>query len=116
VDLFEAHRSGMPLAIDTGPDAGGERLIAEIFAHPRGILFADIGWPNATAHPFHVIEGDLVRGGDWRIGRWPIRPVIEGEPLYEQWLGWRDWRASDAGRGADAARAERLARSDGLFD
>lgn len=103
----------MPLAIDTGADAGGERLIAELFEHPRGILFADVGWPGATWHAFHVVEGDLVRTGDWRVGQWPIRPVIEGEPLYEDWRAWRD---SAAGRGADRARAEASARADGLFN
>ena len=114
MDLFEAHKEGWPLVIDTGD--GGERLMAELFEHPQGIVFADIGWPDSPGHPFHTIEGDVVRVGEWRVGQHEIRVAFEGEKLYKEWLRWQAWRETPQGRKADTASALENARADGRFN
>ena len=42
-------------------DAGGARLIAELFEHPRGIVYVDTFWPGATSIPLHAVAGEVVR-------------------------------------------------------
>lgn len=50
------------------PD-GTRRVMAECFRHPRGILFFDLYWhrkdPGEAAH---VVEGDILGEGPWRVG------------------------------------------------
>jgi hypothetical protein len=101
LDLFDAHRKGLPLVIDTG--MGGERLMAEVFAlsefgQGAGIVFADTGWPDPGSHPFHIIPGEITEDDDdWRVGDRPVRIAFEGEQLYESWQLWKQL-ASDSDR------------------
>lgn len=95
MDLFEAHGQGLPLVVDTID--GGERLLAELFLHPQGLVFADVGWHEAVSHPFHLLRGRLVRKTHWRVGRHDIRIAFEGETLFENWRGWRAYLASPEG-------------------
>ncbi len=107
MDLFEAHAKGLPIVLETGE--GGDRLAAEIFKTGRGIVFADVGWPGATWHPFHAIEGELGEGKyDWKVGAVEIRIAFQGEELFDSWKEWQAWRSSGAGAafGRDRAWAE----------
>lgn len=49
---------GIPLQIEL--PRGNYRLIAELIEHPKGWLFADVGWcdPLCSWHPFHLVEGE----------------------------------------------------------
>jgi len=96
LDLFEAFDKGMPLVIDVG--GGNERLIAELFELPGGIVFADIGWPVATWHPFHVVDGAISGDGPWQVGSNEIRVAFGGEQLFEDWQAWQRYRATDEGQ------------------
>lgn len=112
MELTEARARGLPLVIDLGD--GNERLMAEVFPHPDGIVFADIGWPDSTGHPFHVVAGELQGDGPWTIGRHEIRIAFDGERLFADWTRWQAWRASPAGRRFDAAAAAAEIRRQGL--
>ncbi len=47
MDLFTAHKRGVPFVIQIAPD--NERLAAALSAlGDRRTFFADIGWPEAT--------------------------------------------------------------------
>lgn len=96
MELFNAFEKGLPLVIDVG--GGNERLIAELFKQPGGIAFADIGWPDATWHPFHVVDGEISGDGPWFVGGHEIRVAFEGEQLFEDWQNWQRYRATDEGQ------------------
>lgn len=104
MDLFEARDRKFPLVIDT--IAGGERLMAEFFRlKSGGIVFADIGWPEASSHPFHVIRGKPREIEDgWAIGEHAIRIAFSGEQFFVDWTDWLAWRASPRGRAFDRQR------------
>lgn len=113
MDLFAAHASGQPLAIDH-PD-GGRRVLAEVFHHPQGLVFADIGWPSASWHPFHLVEGAISDAGPpWAVGDAAVFIIGAGDPLFDEWAAWQRLRRG-ALRGSDRRAAARAARSDGLF-
>lgn len=82
--------------IDLGD--GNERLMAEIFPHSAGIVFADIGWPEATWHPFHLVEGELTGDGPWEIAGHEIRFAFDGEQLYADWARWLEYRRGEGSR------------------
>jgi hypothetical protein len=98
MDLYDAHRAGMALAIKT--ELGGERLMAEVWPRKEGLVFADIGWPGSPAHAFHTVIGVVVTEANlqkceaWRINRQPIRVVERSEPLFEEWRSWALWKST----------------------
>lgn len=67
------------------------RVVAEIFDHPDGIVFVDIGFcdPMFSGHPFHLVEGELSGTGPWKVGTATIRIALPDEDLYLEWRGWR---------------------------
>lgn len=80
--------------------------MVEIFDHPEGIVFADVGWPFAPAsHPFHIVRGQLIEVepraeedlATWQIGGAEIRQIEHGDPLAHEWNRWHLWRESPAG-------------------
>ena len=108
------------LAIAVGRD--NWRVMAEVFEHPKGIVFADIGWPTASWHPFHIIKGTLTRterpGPGWTIGdSWVHRVADTLEPSisYEH-RQWRRWRESAEGRKFDREACLREIQKDGMFE
>ncbi len=49
--------------------AGEERIMAEHFRHPRGLLYFDLYWHvGDPAETVHVIEGEISGEGPWRVG------------------------------------------------
>jgi hypothetical protein len=112
--LFDAFNAGLPLAVEIAPD--NQRPIAALFPHPRGIVFADVGWPEATGHPFHVLEGAVTGDGPWFVGTTRIREIDHGDPLAEAWNTWHAYRQSPEGAWATPERARQYMQRDGQFD
>ena len=113
MDLLDAHAKGLPLVIETGE--GGDRLAAEIFRTAGGIAFADIGWPDATWNPYHLLDGDVRETDDgWRVGDTPVRIAFDGEQLFNDWADWNAWRGSDSGAKFDRERCLEELRLQGL--
>jgi hypothetical protein len=99
--IEELNRPGKWWVIELAPD--NRRVMAELFEHPNGIVFADIGWDDQghSGHPFHVIEGELERKGNgFRVGQARIIEIEEDDPLCGEWLGWVNYIKSAAGRRA----------------
>jgi hypothetical protein len=49
--------------------SGEERIMAEHFRHPRGLLYFDLYWHvGDPAETLHVIEGEISGEGPWRVG------------------------------------------------
>ncbi|MDH5183864.1 MAG: hypothetical protein OEX12_08245 [Gammaproteobacteria bacterium] len=68
VDLFSVTS---PLMIRS-PFAG-EKVIAELFSHPKGIVFLEIFWNQlANNQGFHFIKGDVKGEGPWKVGDYVI--------------------------------------------
>jgi hypothetical protein len=85
--------------IELAPD--NRRIVAEIFEHPNGIVFADIGWddPQYSGHPFHIIEGELKKDGScYRVGKVRIVEIGEDDPLAWNWLEWVNYIGTTEGR------------------
>jgi hypothetical protein len=112
--VFEAFDAGIPLGIEMAPD--NHRAIAALFPHPQGIIFADTGWPGATWHPFHVVEGKVHGDGPWFVEEIRIREIDHGDPLAEAWNRWMAYRASPEGQWATPARAREFMAEQGLFE
>lgn len=112
--LFEAYERGLPLVIEI--DADNARLAAALADLGDGrVFFADIGWPESSSHPFHVLQGRAAETAEgWRIGRIPVRVAAAGEQLHQDWARWQAWRRSDEGRRFAPELALETARAEGL--
>jgi hypothetical protein len=73
-------------------DEYNTRVVAEIFEHARGIVFADVGFchPMQSGHPFHIVEGELTGDNPWKIGSAIIRVALPDEDQYDEWKRWLD--------------------------
>ena len=95
------------------------RAFAEVFEHPKGIAFADLGWPSGDHHPFHVLEGELrpaVGGKGWVIGPAWIHPVSEAvQDMRPQFADWHAWRKTGEGKPFDRARCGVAMEEAGIF-
>lgn len=114
VDLLQAPRKWWVIEIEPGH----ERVMAEVFEHPRGIIFADIGWsaPANPTHPFHVIEGELVAdGAEFRIGPARIFEIDEGHPLAYDWMAWLFEQGGPEARAASREACARAIQASGLL-
>jgi len=69
---------------------GVERVVGEIFEHPDGIVFADVGYcaPMQSGHPYHVVEGTVTGDGPWKVGKAEIRIATDAEVYFEEWRQW----------------------------
>lgn len=70
-----------------------DRVVAEIFPHADGIVFADIGFcdPLYSGHPFHLVEGELTatdNDNEWKVGDATIRVPTQDESFYLEWQNW----------------------------
>lgn len=66
---------------------GGRMLAVEVFNVGDGIGFITPFW-NETYHPAHVINGDVVGDGPWRMGDTSIRALEEDDPEVEDYAAW----------------------------
>ena len=52
---------------------GGAKIIAELFPHPRGIVFLEIFWNELRDNQgFHFIEGEVQGIGPWKLAGYVI--------------------------------------------
>ena len=81
-----------PLVIEINPD--NRRVIAEVFDHPKGILFVDVGFCDIqlTAMPYHVVEGELSDRLPYKIGSARINVIDDTDPLFFDWYEWKQWK------------------------
>jgi len=88
MDLVEASRKG--LAIGVRHPIGGERLAAQVFGAPGGIVFADLGWDRLTGRPpYHFIAGQVKGEGPWIVGGIEVRVIDrEDDPLADERRRW----------------------------
>jgi hypothetical protein len=72
---------------------GGERIIAYLSLREDGILFLDIGWPEAIGqHVIHFVKGRIEGDGPWRIGDCEIMVVKPDDFLmrdYKEWIKYK---------------------------
>jgi len=71
---------------------GEEQVIAEIFPHPRGLVYFDLYWHlGQPTETIHLIEGTLRGEGPWKIGDYVINVLgchgtnAELATAYQQW-------------------------------
>jgi hypothetical protein len=100
---FEAHE---PLKIIQG---NSQRVIAEGFVVPGGIVFWDIGWFESPGHPNHFVPGEISGQGPWKIGSAIVEEIRPGQRLFERdWRMWQAFRRSPEGKGATRALAKKF--------
>ena len=94
-DLFSA-RSPLMIRLPSGE----KRVMAECFAHSRGLLYFDLYWhlddPDRTRH---VVAGPITGLGPWRVGD-TVVPVLgchgtdhELASTYEDWRHYLEQNA-----------------------
>ena len=112
MDLFEFSAAGNGVLIDH--PQGGIRPCAEIFRHPLGIVFLDIGWtdPYGGRHPAHIVEGEVSGSGPWKVGEIELREIVAGDQVFEEWNDWLQLRGPT---GATREAAEVMLREQGYL-
>lgn len=48
------------------PD-GSQRVVAELYRHPEGLLYFELFWHEQRDARIHLIEGELKGEGPWKI-------------------------------------------------
>lgn len=80
-----------PLMIRT--PQGEERVIAEIFPHPEGIVYFDLYWHLAQPEEtIHLIKGTLSGEGPWKIGDHVINVLGCHGTNAELASAYQDWQ------------------------
>jgi len=70
-----------------------QRVVAEYFKHPKGILFFDLYWhTQQPEQAMHLVEGEIKGEGPWRVADTVFNVLgcrgtnIEMAMEHEQWL------------------------------
>jgi hypothetical protein len=96
---------------------GGEKVIAELFPHPDGIIFFEIFWDQMEANEgIYVIEGDVTGEGPWKVGDYIINVLgCQGTnpELADDFSQWQMYRQSPLGAYPDRDAIEALAKEFG---
>lgn len=77
------------------PD-GEEKVIAEHFPHPDGLLYFDLYWHlGKPGNTLHVVKGSVSGDGPWKVGDHVLNVlgcVGTNASLAFQFEQWREWR------------------------
>jgi len=96
---------------------GGEKLIAELYPHPNGIVFFEIFWDQMDANDgIYVIEGDVKGEGPWKVGEYVINVLgCQGTnpDLAEDFSQWQMYLHSPLGAYPERAAIDALAKEFG---
>jgi hypothetical protein len=84
---------------------GGAARVADfVFMHKDGgACFVDVGWDVPGQHPFHILDGPIVRKENEWITRdgTIIRGLTEGDrEEWQSWQVWSNYKSSSEGSGA----------------
>lgn len=111
-DLF---RMTAPLMIRC-PD-GAQRVMAEKFRHPRGLLYFEPFWDRLPgAQGIHLVEGEIRGEGPWKAGDCVISVLgCRGShpELAAEYAGWCAYLAERGDEFPSRREIERLARERG---
>lgn len=79
-----------------------QKVVAECFKHPKGILYFDLYWHQGQPEKtMHLIEGELTGEGPWRINNFVFNVLgcrstnIEMAMQHEQWLTYLQTAGTD---------------------
>lgn len=74
---------------------GEEKVIAEHFPHPDGLLYFDLYWPlGQPENTLHVVKGPVTGDGPWKVGDHVLNVLgCAGTDahLAFQFEQWREW-------------------------
>lgn len=80
---------------------GNETLLAELYKHPKGLLYFDTYWHEKTAEEgIHLIKGWLEGEGPWKISGHIIKVLAchgTNACLADEFSEWRNYRLSSPG-------------------
>jgi hypothetical protein len=118
--LKAAIQAGKVLVLDIRFNDGHQmvRYPAAIGWCGKSLHWTDTGWPSTPAHAFHRFRGKLTGRGLWTlipadtsvVARIVIRDLVRGEqPATDEFLIWRDYRATPEGQPYDSAAARKAA-------
>ena len=99
---------------------GGATRVADfVFMHKDGgACFVDVGWDDPGQHPFHIIDGPIVRTeNQWKSCNGTIiRELTEGDrDEWHNWQAWMDYKTSPEGcRATDELAIEACERDGAL--
>ena len=98
------------------PD-GAQRVMVELFRHPRGLLYFEPFWDRLpAAQGIHLVEGEIRGDGPWKAGDCVITVLgCRGShpELAAEYAGWRAYLAEHADELPSRQAIERLARTHG---
>jgi hypothetical protein len=113
--MAELFRVTAPLMIRC-PD-GVPHVMAELFRHPRGLLYFELYWDRLpAAQGIHLVEGEIRGEGPWKAGDCVIsvlgcqgtHPELAGE-----FAGWRAYLEECGDAFPSREQIESLARDHG---
>jgi hypothetical protein len=113
--MAELFRVTAPLMIRC-PD-GVPLVMAELFRHPRGLLYFELYWDRLPAtRGIHLVEGEIRGEGPWKAGDCVISVLgCQGThpALAAEFAGWRAYLEERGDAFPSRAEIERLARDRG---
>lgn len=81
--------------------AGEETLLAEIYKHPKGLLYFEPYWHEKTAdESIHLIKGWIEGDGPWKISGHTIKVLAchgKDACLADDFNQWQTYRLSNPG-------------------
>jgi len=97
------------------PD-GQQQVIAELFRHPKGLLYFELHWQEDHEARIHLVEGELRGDGPWKIAEYIIYVLgcqHTDADMASEYAEWRTWHQQHPEAYPDRKMIERLASSYG---
>jgi hypothetical protein len=98
---------------------GSRKVVAELFRHPKGLLYFDLFWHEDRDSRIHLLEGELSGEGPWKIAD-HIFYVLgcrgTDADLAGEYAEWQTWRMHNADTYPDKQMIDQLASSYGAMD
>jgi hypothetical protein len=98
---------------------GDQKVVAELFRHPQGLLYFELFWHEDREARIHLIKGELKGQGPWKIGD-HILYVLgcrgTDADLANEYAEWQVWYQQNPGAYPDKKMINRLASSYGAIE